>query len=89
MTTLLAAAMGLRRTPLDSAFRLAADPRFDAGPSGVMRIGLGWHVRQGTGGTQIVWHNGGTRTQLRHIQELKTKHGIDYDSHGSYRYVER
>jgi CubicO group peptidase (beta-lactamase class C family) len=60
MTTLLAAAMGLRRTPLDSAFRLAADPRFDAGPSGVMRIGLGWHVRQGTGGMQVVWHNGGT-----------------------------
>jgi hypothetical protein len=25
-----------------------------------MRIGLGWHVRQGTGGMQIVWHNGGT-----------------------------
>ncbi len=25
---------------------------------------------------------------LRHIQELKKKHGIDYDSHGSYRFVE-
>ena len=60
MTTFLAAAMGLRRTPLDSAFRLAADARFDAGPSGVMRIGLGWHVRQAAGGMQIVWHNGGT-----------------------------
>ena len=30
-----------------------------------------------------------TRTDLRHIQELKKKHGIDYDSHGSYRFVER
>lgn len=30
-----------------------------------------------------------TRGQLRHIQELKKKHGIDYDSHGSYRFVER
>jgi hypothetical protein len=50
MTTFLAAAMGLRRTPLDSAFRLAAAPQFDAGPSGVMRIGLGWHVRQVAGG---------------------------------------
>ena len=30
-----------------------------------------------------------TRTQLRHIQELKAKHGIDYDSHASYRFVER
>jgi hypothetical protein len=25
---------------------------------------------------------------LRYIEELKKKHGIDYDSHGSYRFVE-
>jgi len=30
-----------------------------------------------------------TAGQLRYIQELKVKHGIDYDSHGSYRFVER
>jgi hypothetical protein len=30
-----------------------------------------------------------TGTDLRHIQELKRKHGIDYDSHASYRFVER
>lgn len=30
-----------------------------------------------------------TRRQLRYIQELKAKHGIDYDSHASYRFVER
>ena len=30
-----------------------------------------------------------TRRQLEYIQELKRKHGIDYDSHGSYRFVER
>jgi catechol 2,3-dioxygenase-like lactoylglutathione lyase family enzyme len=30
-----------------------------------------------------------TKTTLRYIQELKEKHGIDYDSHGSYRFVER
>ena len=30
-----------------------------------------------------------TQAQLRHIQELKKKHGIDYDSHGSYRFVEK
>ena len=30
-----------------------------------------------------------TRGTLRYIQELKKKHGIDYDSHGSYRFVER
>jgi catechol 2,3-dioxygenase-like lactoylglutathione lyase family enzyme len=29
-----------------------------------------------------------TKSQLRHIQELKQKHGIDYDSHASYRWVE-
>lgn len=30
-----------------------------------------------------------TRGQLAHIQTLKAKHGIDYDSHASYRFVER
>ena len=30
-----------------------------------------------------------TKSQLRHIQALKAKHGIDYDSHASYRFVER
>src|SRR5258705_9868345 len=30
-----------------------------------------------------------TRGDLRYIQELKRKHGIDYDSHASYRFVER
>jgi catechol 2,3-dioxygenase-like lactoylglutathione lyase family enzyme len=29
-----------------------------------------------------------TPRTLRYIQELKKKHGIDYDSHGSYRFVE-
>jgi catechol 2,3-dioxygenase-like lactoylglutathione lyase family enzyme len=29
-----------------------------------------------------------TKSTLRYIQELKRKHGIDYDSHGSYRFVE-
>ena len=30
-----------------------------------------------------------TKSQIRFIQELKKKHGIDYDSHGSYRFVEK
>ena len=30
-----------------------------------------------------------TKAQIRYIQELKKKHGIDYDSHGSYRFVEK
>ena len=29
-----------------------------------------------------------TQTTLHHIQELKKKHGIDYDSHASYRFLE-
>lgn len=29
-----------------------------------------------------------TKRDLKYIQELKRKHGIDYDSHGSYRFVE-
>jgi catechol 2,3-dioxygenase-like lactoylglutathione lyase family enzyme len=30
-----------------------------------------------------------TKTDLRHIEQLKRKHGIDYDSHASYRFAER
>lgn len=30
-----------------------------------------------------------TKGQLRHIQALKEKHGIDYDSHAGYRFVEK
>ena len=30
-----------------------------------------------------------TKSTLRYIEKLKEKHGIDYDSHGSYRFVER
>lgn len=29
-----------------------------------------------------------TQTTVRYIQELKEKHGIDYDSHASYRFIE-
>lgn len=29
-----------------------------------------------------------TKSQLRYIQQLKAKHGIDYDSHASYAWVE-
>jgi hypothetical protein len=29
-----------------------------------------------------------TPSDLRHIEELKRKHGIDYDCHASYRFVE-
>jgi catechol 2,3-dioxygenase-like lactoylglutathione lyase family enzyme len=30
-----------------------------------------------------------TKADLRYIQELKEKHGIDYDSHASYRFLEQ
>ena len=29
-----------------------------------------------------------TKKTLQYIQELKTRHGMDCDSHASYRYVE-
>ena len=57
LARLLAAAMGLAHTPLDSAFRLTEAIEFDAGPT--MRIGLGWHVI-GSDTSSIWWHNGGT-----------------------------
>ena len=30
-----------------------------------------------------------TQAQLQHIQKLKAKHGMDYDTHASYRFVEK
>jgi hypothetical protein len=30
-----------------------------------------------------------TNADLRYIEALKAKHGIDYDTHASYRFVER
>jgi hypothetical protein len=30
-----------------------------------------------------------TKRTLAYIQQLRKKHGIDYDSHGSYRFVEK
>jgi catechol 2,3-dioxygenase-like lactoylglutathione lyase family enzyme len=30
-----------------------------------------------------------TKTDLRYIQELKQEHGIDYDAHASYRFIEQ
>jgi catechol 2,3-dioxygenase-like lactoylglutathione lyase family enzyme len=30
-----------------------------------------------------------TKSQLRYIQQLKTRHAIDYDCHASYRFVEK
>lgn len=57
LTRFLAAAMGLVRTPLDSAFRLTQVIQGDAGPT--MRIGLGWHVMW-PDSAPVYWHNGGT-----------------------------
>ena len=57
LAKLLAAAMGLAHTPLDSAFRLTEAIEYDAGAT--MQIGLGWHVA-GRDTAMIWWHNGGT-----------------------------
>jgi serine-type D-Ala-D-Ala carboxypeptidase/endopeptidase len=58
LTTFLRAAMGLVRTPLDSAFRLTETIQGDAGPT--MRIALGWHVFGRDTTTAAYWHNGAT-----------------------------
>jgi CubicO group peptidase (beta-lactamase class C family) len=58
MTAFVAAAMGLRSTPLDSAFALTEQAQFDAG-SPAMDIGLGWHILKRPT-MRIIWHNGGT-----------------------------
>jgi hypothetical protein len=62
MIRFLAAALELRHTPLDSAFRITEQPRYDAG-SPNMKIGMGWHIRSPSGadsGRVVTWHNGGT-----------------------------
>jgi catechol 2,3-dioxygenase-like lactoylglutathione lyase family enzyme len=43
------------------------------------------HTFEQTGDGVVSPH---TKTTLRYIQELKKKHGIDYDVHASYRFVE-
>jgi serine-type D-Ala-D-Ala carboxypeptidase/endopeptidase len=58
MMKFLAAAMGLRDTPLRKAFDLMAEKRRPTGTSD-LDIALGWHVWTKYG-TVIVWHNGGT-----------------------------
>jgi serine-type D-Ala-D-Ala carboxypeptidase/endopeptidase len=58
MTRFLAAAMGLTRTPLDSAFRVSTTPQSGEVSPGT-RMGLGWHIRDRNGVT-VIWHNGGT-----------------------------
>jgi serine-type D-Ala-D-Ala carboxypeptidase/endopeptidase len=58
MLRFVAAALGLKSTRLDSAFRLTEARQFDAG-SPTMSIGMGWHILQRPA-TRIIWHNGGT-----------------------------
>ncbi|MCW5557505.1 MAG: serine hydrolase [Verrucomicrobiae bacterium] len=58
LLTFLAAALGVRPSPLDAAFQAMTAIRRPAG-SPQMEIALGWHVRKGND-TEIIWHNGGT-----------------------------
>ena len=58
MLKFLTAAMGLRETPLRSAFDLMLQKRRPTGTPD-LDIGLGWHIWNRYG-TEIVWHNGGT-----------------------------
>lgn len=58
MLAFLAAALGLRETPLAPAFKALLVPRHttDMPDTG---IALGWHVSKRSG-REVVWHNGGT-----------------------------
>jgi len=58
MLKFLAAAMGLRESPLRKAFDLMLAKRRPTGTPD-LDIALGWHIWTKYG-TEIVWHNGGT-----------------------------
>lgn len=58
MLKFLAAAMGLRDTPLRTSFDLMLKSERQAGAAD-LTIGMGWHIWRKYG-TEIVWHNGGT-----------------------------
>jgi hypothetical protein len=74
--------------------RVDVPVRLEKRPPGLLQD-LAAHKRMTVGSSleEILLHtNEGvephTKSQLRYIEELKKKHGIDYDSHGSYRFVE-
>ncbi len=58
MLLFLAANLGRTEVPIAAAMQESHRPREDFNGS-AMRIGLGWLIRKGLGGT-IHWHNGGT-----------------------------
>lgn len=80
--------------PLLKIERVDVPVRLEKRPAALLRD-LAKHKRMSIDGCleEILLHtNEGvgphTNTTLRYIQELKEKHGIDYDSHASYRFVE-
>ena len=56
---LLAAFLGMKKTPLAPAMAATLQPRKPAG-SPNLQVALGWHVLTTPGGGEIIWHNGGT-----------------------------
>ncbi len=57
MAKFVAANLNLTKTNLAEAFVAAQKPQRDAGAK--MKIGLNWHILQGST-AEIIWHNGGT-----------------------------
>jgi CubicO group peptidase (beta-lactamase class C family) len=55
MLKYLAANLGLTDTPVSEAMAMTHYPRHDKGG----RVGLGWHIAEGSQG-DVIWHNGGT-----------------------------
>lgn len=54
----LEANMGVRKTPLYPAMRLAQTPRAEV-PGGNEQVGMGWMILD-SGGRKVIWHNGMT-----------------------------
>lgn len=57
MLKFLSANLGYTETPLQPAMEMTHKARHDK--AGSMKVGLGWHIKEGAEG-DVIWHNGGT-----------------------------
>ena len=90
MLKFLSANLGLTETPLLASMELSHEIRHSK--AGDMRVGLGWHVKNGEDG-DVIWHNGGTggyRAFVGFVDELDkgvvvlTNSSVSVDDIGFY-----
>lgn len=75
LLTFLSAEMGLEETKLRTAMEATQQPRRETSIPG-LRIGLAWLVKklpEREGGTDLVWHNGGTAGYSSFVGFIKAK----------------